>query len=127
MSKDIIIIVFILIIVFGLNLITEKYTDESINLMYDSFRTLNYTISNENKYEAGIEIEELIKKWNGMSEYLAYYIEHDELEKVDTYLTEVKSSIDNDDFTNASEKLDVCEFIITHINEKQAFVLKNIF
>ena len=127
MSKEIVIIIGILIIVFGLNYISEKYTDDSINLLYGNFESLKKSISNDNNIDSSDNINELINNWNNVSEYLAFYIEHDELEKVDTYLTEVKSSIERNDFNNASEKLDVCEFILTHINEKQAFVLKNIF
>ena len=53
--------------------------------------------------------------------------EHDELEKVDTYLVALKSNIESEDYEQAVENLDICVYILEHIDDKEAFLLKNIF
>ena len=58
---------------------------------------------------------------------LAYYIEHDELEKVDTAIINMKSYIETKEYSSAVANLDEGKFILEHIEDKNAFNLVNIF
>ena len=58
---------------------------------------------------------------------MAYYIEHDELEKVRTNLTELKSHTETEEYEEAINDLDKSVFVLEHIEEKSEFNLKNIF
>ena len=72
-------------------------------------------------------IKKLDEKWGSAHDKLAYYIEHDELEKVDTAIVTMKAYIETDDFSSATAELDAGKFVLEHIQEKYAFNLKNIF
>ena len=58
---------------------------------------------------------------------MAYFIEHDELEKVDTNITALKSFIETNEYAEAISELDKSVFVLRHIEEKYAFSLENVF
>ena len=58
---------------------------------------------------------------------LAYFIEHDELEKVETDLVSIKSYIETQEYEQAVGELDKGAFVLKHIEDKYAFNLQNIF
>lgn len=72
-------------------------------------------------------ITKVTNNWNNRHDKLAYYIEHDELEKVETHLTILQSDIEVEDYEQALGELDSCRFVLEHIQEKESFKLKNIF
>ena len=129
MYKEVIISIVIIIGIFILNSITQNYTEESLEIMSEMFNEIKeeIKIDNPNQEELSKKSDEILKKWQTRSEELAYYIEHDELEKVDTYLVALKSNIEREDYNKAAENLEICEYVLDHIDDKEAFLLKNIF
>ena len=129
MYKEVIISIVIIIGIFILNSITQNYTEESLEIMSEMFNEIKeeIKIDNPNQEELSKKSNEILKKWQTRSEELAYYIEHDELEKVDTYLVALKSNIEREDYNKAAENLEICEYVLDHIDDKEAFLLKNIF
>ena len=71
--------------------------------------------------------EEIKKEWENRYDKLAYFIEHDELEKVKTDLTALNSFIETKEYAEAISELDKCVFILKHIEDKYAFNLQNVF
>ena len=86
---------------------------------------------NEEEKQTNQEIEEkkedTNKKWNSRFEKLAYFIEHDELEKVNTNFEGMNSFIETKEFAEAINELDKSIFVLEHIHHKYAFSLENIF
>lgn len=72
-------------------------------------------------------IDNLYKYWDSMYNKMAYYIEHDELEKIELYITALKSNVETEEYSQAVEKIDSCIFILKHIEAKYSFNLQNIF
>ncbi len=126
MIKELIISV---IIVFGIvvgdillgNFIDEKL-DHTMGLL-DEVRTL---IEDKNYEESGKKIDGVESYWNESEEFLSYYIEHDELEKVKTELTSLKTYVQIED-DESLEKVNKMSYIIEHIKEKDKLNLKNVF
>ena len=58
---------------------------------------------------------------------MAYYIEHDELEKVKTAITSIKSYVEVKEYNQSLESIDKCKYILEHIQESQRLSLDNIF
>ena len=81
----------------------------------------------KNNEDIHSKVEEKDKKWEDMFSKLAYYIEHDELEKVTEAIIKSKSNIDTGDEGQAIENIDNCIFLLDHIKEKEKFNLRNIF
>ena len=128
MYREITIIIVILLLIFIGNYITQKNTVKSVEIMTKELTELKIDLLN-NKDDKQIEekIEYTMKEWNRLNKILAYYIEHDELEKVETELTGVKANIEVDDYNCAIEELEKGIYILNHIKQKQALDFINIF
>lgn len=128
MYREITIIIVILLLIFIGNYITQKNTVKSVEIMTKELTELKIDLLN-NKDDKQIEekIEYIMKEWNRLNKILAYYIEHDELEKVETELTGVKANIEVNDYNCAIEELEKGIYILNHIKQKQALDFINIF
>ena len=129
MWKETIICVLIIIaIIFG-NYITQSYTKESVKELNGSLEKLreNITKNEVEDEKTKNEMEEIYQKWGERHDKLAYFIEHDELEKVETELAAIKSYMETKDYEESISELDKSVFILKHIEDKYAFNLKNIF
>ena len=129
--KELLISIFILVLIFTGNAITEKNTDKSVSDTSNSLEELREEITKEeadiNTEFAKERIYDIHKQWDEKYERLAYYIEHNELEKVETELTALQSFIEKEEYTDALSELDKSVYILNHIKEKTAIKLKNIF
>lgn len=126
MLKEVIISIIIVIAIFSLDFITQNYTKEAIQQTSSLLSNLKEDIKNdEDKLDT--KIEDIYKKWEDRREKLAYFIEHDELEKVETNLTNIRSFIQEEEKDMAISNIDEAKFILEHIKEKNAFNLENIF
>lgn len=129
MYKEIIICSIVIIIVVGLNILTENYTKESVALMTGNLENLKENMISEEQNEKDInkQIDDILNNWNDRHKKLAYYIEHDELEKVETELVLLKGNIEVKQYEQGIPNLSNCIFILEHIKEKTALQIKNIF
>ncbi len=73
------------------------------------------------------KVESIYEQWKKRHDKLAYFIEHDELEKVETELIAIKSFIETQEYAQTISELDKGVFLLTHIEDKYAFNLQNIF
>ena len=98
MLKEIIICITIVTTIVIGNSVTQKYTTESVDEMVNSLNSIRTEISankeNIDTNNLENEIDNLKEKWEKRHEKLAFYIEHDELEKVETNLTGLKGEIE---------------------------------
>lgn len=131
MAKELIISIIIVVLIFIGNGITENYTKESVEETSNSLVELrNEIIKDEDEVDLQLvktKIDDIYEKWNNKHEKLAYYIEHDELEKVKTELTGLRGYIEKEEYTEAVPELDKSVYILEHIKDKTAINLKNIF
>lgn len=126
MLKEIIISIMIIVIIFSLDFLTRSYTDESIKQTTIMLDSLKEKIKN-GEDSTNKNIEELIDSWWNKRKKLSYFIEHDELEKVDTNLTNLKSYIEVSDYDMAINSIDEAKYILEHIKQKNSFSLANVF
>ncbi len=133
MKKEIIICIFIVIIIVIANIVTQNYTTKAVGELTNKLKTLENEIAdigeNEDidKDSVKTKIEDVERYWEDVHSKLAYYIEHDELEKVETDIVGINSSIDTNDYEQILSKIDESKFILRHIEDKYAFSLENIF
>ncbi len=101
MNKELIISVIIIIFIFCLNYITQKNTDDTVEIVSDKLEIVRQEVmqENPNKEEAIKRAGIAYDKWEELDDKLAYYVEHDELEKVTTALTSVKSYIEVEEYS----------------------------
>ena len=119
MYKELIISIIIVVSIFILDYITQKYTDFAIN---EAIKNLH-----EVKEYLKKEVEEKYDRWIEHHKRLAFYIEHNELEKVETNFVSGKSFIESAKYEDAISELEKTIFILQHINDKYSVNLENIF
>ncbi len=126
MYKEIIISAVLLVFIFTANYLTRNYTQKSIEEVTQKLESLK-TEMLEKGEQTGEKYDELEKVWLEKYEVLAYYIEHDELEKVSSELFQLKGSIQTDQVDEGIPTIENCKFILDHIKDKDKFEIKNIF
>ena len=126
MFKEVIISIIIVISIVGLDFITQNYTKATVAQTSSMLSDLKEKIKKDEENISN-NIEEIYQKWEERRKKLAYFIEHDELEKVETKITNIKTFIEVEDLEMAISSIDEAEFILEHIKEKNAFNLENIF
>lgn len=133
MGKETIISIIIIIAIIVGNIITQKYTVKSVTDFSKKIEDLKQDIYNLEEQdnlmieEAKSKVDTIIDDWNKTHDKLAYYIEHDELEKIETNLISLKSFIETNQYSEVISKLDTSVFLLEHIEDKYAVNLQNIF
>lgn len=127
MYKEFIIIMLIITLVLGLDAITNQYTSNSVKKLCDELFFLKGEILNENQGKSQKQMQSIEENWGNIYKVMAYYIEHDELEKVATELTKLAAHIDTEDYQECVSQIDTTVFILEHIQEKEKFDGRSIF
>ena len=127
MYKELIIITVVIILIVALDIITGKYTKDSVELISSELNELRRYIQEENKEKALDKMQKIKEKWEERYKVLAFYIEHDELEKVETELTGLSADLNVEEYKHCIAELDTTIFILEHIQEKEEFHLRSIF
>ena len=129
MKKEAVICLLIIALIIILNIVTQNYTKECVNLMNERLEVLKEQslvkqVKPENLEE---QINNIENKWNEYQERLAYYIEHDELEKVETQIFSIKGFYEIKKYDEIVPEIEECIFILEHIADKTTLNIKNIF
>ena len=127
MIKELTISVIIIITIIVLDLYTQNYTETTISETTQRLNELQQEIDKNDSKQIEEKLNDTEKEWKKAHNNLAYYIEHDELEKVDTALVTMKSFISSEDYASASSELQKSIFVLEHIQKKNSFSLENIF
>ena len=85
MKKEFSIIIFLFVIVVLTHMFTQKNTRNFLNSIILDLESIEKDIFNNNieKDNLSEKIDNIYSKWKEQYKYLAYYIEHDELEKLE--------------------------------------------
>ena len=129
MVKEFFIYTMILILIVIGNGITQGYSRSSIENINEKLDNLMEEMNKEeiNEEEVVKKEEEIDKQWQEMFSKLAYYIEHEELEKVSRNLENTKTYIKLKEYDNATKEINEGIYILNHIEDKYSFNLQNIF
>ena len=129
MLKEFVICTIILILIFVGNGITQGYSRSSIEDINKKLVDLREEMNKKeiNDEEVLKKEEEIDKQWEEMFSRLAYYIEHEELEKVSKNLENIKTYISLKEYDNAIKEINEGIYILNHIEDKYYFNLQNIF
>lgn len=129
MYKELIIsIVVIACIVVG-NIITQNNTIEAVAQVSGQLTLLRQEMEREDvsQEKAKKQMEKIEEIWAEKYRLMAFYTEHNELEKVQTELTKLKADIYMEEYAQGVENLESCIFILEHIKDKSALKVVNIF
>lgn len=127
MRKEIIIVLLIIVIIFATDIITQNFTKNSISVMNEKLDNIKTYVINNDINNLNLEIKDLNEKWTDINNKMSFYIEHDELEKVNSSLVKFKSYIELEEYSEAVPEIDECKYILDHIKEKQRLKIINLF
>ena len=128
MYKEVIITIMIVVLIFCVDTLTNRYTVEATRNLSNDLAMIREELKDEsNTQEIRAKIDEIFSKWKQYYNVLAYYIEHDELEKVETELTMLKAYEESKKYDECVNKIDTTVFILNHIENKEKFTLQSIF
>lgn len=130
MIKELLICSIIIVIIVIGNSVTHKYTMDSIEKLNEKLVNLEQLIK-DNKEKKTEEVDkkqnEIYDDWKNMFSKLAYYIEHQELEKFAINLENIKTYLELEQFDDAIKEINEGIYILNHIEEKYSFSWQNIF
>ena len=128
MRKEFVICLIIIALIAIGNFFSRDYTKKSGEEILDSLQQIKQAVEAK---EDDVKVEEKLKEtekiWKNKQDKLAYFIEHNELEKIDTNLVLLKSYIETEEHDETIREINELAFLVKHIEEKYAFNLKNIF
>lgn len=128
MYKEVIITIMIVVLIFCVDTLTNRYTVEATRNLSNDLAMIREELKDEsNTQEIRAKIDEIFSKWKQYYNVLAYYIEHDELEKVETELTMLKAYEESKKYDECVNTIDTTIFILNHIEDKEKFMLRSIF
>ena len=132
MQKEMIIVAIIIVVVVGVNITTDKYTKKcvsEINMKLEEICDMANASLEEKKENNQIieKMDALREEWSNFSKKLAFYIEHDEIEKVDTSIVEINEYIKLVLYDEAIPEIRKCSFILEHIKNKGELQVINLF
>ncbi len=129
MKKELIICVVVISLVVIGNIVTQNYTKKCVEDMEQQLEQFKAVVlqKEKNKEEIKEKIDMVKTKWDDMQEKLAFYIEHDELEKVEAEIALMEGQSESELYDEICPELEKCIFILEHIEDKTALNVKNIF
>lgn len=128
MKREAIITISIVLLILSAEWLTQKYTHKAFAEIEENLIQLKEEIlqTNANNSQLIEKTEQISELWESKQENLSYYLEHNELEKVNTQIVLIKGYLESDSPQDAIPDLEEGLYIIEHIKEKEAFKLKNI-
>ena len=127
MYKEIIISVGIIILVILGDFFIQNYTKKSVNKLSSELDILKGYLEEENEYSAKEQAQKVNESLEKIHSNLAYFIEHDEIEKIETNFTSCKSFVNSKSYNLAINELEKTIFVLNHLTDKNSFNLENIF
>ena len=129
MYKELIISIIIVIIIITLDIGTQKYADNAVQETINSLYSIKDKTKEVNRNDDEIlkQTSDLYSNWLNQHKKLAIFIEHDELEKVETDFVTCKSYMESKQYDMANAELEKTIFVLEHISDKYSFNFENIF
>lgn len=126
MFKEIMICFLVFIFVFGVNVFTKKCTEDSINIINEKLEKVKNSILDSNE-EYRKNIDETFDIWDEKKKCLEFFIEHEELEKIELELRELKAKDTSKSLEDGLINVEKAKFLLNHIKEKYRLKIQNIF
>ena len=132
MQKEIFIVIIIIIAIVSIDVLTNNYTKKNfgrIDEKLEEIKEIGLSLINEEDKEDELKnkLGELEKDWHNINSKTAFFLEHDELEKINSSMIKFKSYFELEEYTEAIPELENCRFILKHLQDKEAIDLINLF
>lgn len=127
MYKEILIIFFVIVIILALDVTTNAYTDRVAGELCNELEELKQNVLNQEEEKINAQMQQVESKWKDYHNVLVYYLEHGELEKVETELSTLRGKLEQKEYNHCAEEVEAMIFLLKHIQEKEQFSVQSIF
>lgn len=132
MQKEIFIVIIIIIAIIAVDALTNNYIKKNfgrIDEKLEEIKEIGISLVNEEDKEGELKnkLEELDENWHNINSKTAFFLEHDELEKINSSMIKFKSYFELGEYTEAIPELENCKFILKHLQDKEAMNPINLF
>lgn len=136
MQKEIIIVIIIVILIITAHVVTQNYTKKSIALINEEISNVqkigkqleeSEQTNKEKENELLEKMKDVRDRWQQINKNMSFYIEHDELEKVNTSLILSEGYLSLQEYKEGIPELENCKYILKHIQDKQSLKTINLF
>jgi len=129
MYKELVITIIVVGCIIIGNVITQNHTKEAVNQISGQLEQVREEIEKEDtdQKKAREQMKKVEEIWEEKYYQMAFYTEHNELEKVQTEMAKLKADIQMEEYAQGVENLANCIFILEHIRDKSALKVVNIF
>lgn len=129
--RDIIIVLFILIAIFGGGICTENYlkntSDDVSNKLEKLKQNTIIAKQTENREEIKKEIDNIKKEWEEISKWWSIIVVHQEIDTIENALIKAKLNVEEGKLEDALQEIETAKFFVKHVRERERVSLKNIF
>lgn len=126
MKKELFLCLIIVFMIVISDTVLQRYTNSTMNSLNDDLNELKQELKEEETFNK-LKLKKIKEAWNKNFKVYTCFLEHDELEKINTQLVAIESGIEIEDKEYVYEEIDEAIFIIDHIESKQMLKLDNIF
>lgn len=129
MKKEEIVTIVVIALIIILEIISQIYTKQTMEELRSKLSELkNQSLNKVYDNKEFVEKADLIyKDWYDKNNILSFYIEHDELEKINTQLRTIKAEYESNLEEEVIPEIEKGIYLLEHIKEKQQLKLQNIF
>lgn len=129
--RDIIIIITLIAIIFGGGIFAKKYLDNSADKISKELIELKENIiiarETDNTNQIIQQISEVEKDWEEASNIWSIIVIHQEIDNVESAIIKAKACIENGELEDALQEIELANFFVNHVKEREEVSLKNIF
>jgi len=125
MKRILVICVIIITIIIISDLILQRYVNNTFDFMSSMLKDISYELNTSD--ENIKKINDIDEIWKCNYTRMACFLEHNELEKINTQITIIKAGVEVQDSEYVHEEVERAIYIIQHIKEKERLKLDNIF
>lgn len=129
--RDIIIIITLIAIIFGGGIFAKKYLDKIANKISKELIELKENIiiarKTGNTNQIIQQISEVEKDWEEASNIWSIIVIHQEIDNVESAIIKAKACIENGELEDALQEIELANFFVNHVKEREEVSLKNIF
>ncbi len=126
MKRELVICLVIIISIIIGDFLLQKFTNTKFDNINCRLEDLKESIKSSDEFDMK-KMNEINAEWKKNFDMFTCYLEHDELEKIETQLVMISSGMLIEDKEFVYQEIDRAIFIINHIERKQMFNLDNIF
>ena len=128
MKRELIITIIIVVIIIIAGILTQENTKKVMSDINGKLEDLKQAVLTDTENEElSKDVDKIYDDWLEKDKILSLYIEHNELEKINTHLKTIKGFLEADEERDSVSEIEKCISVVNHLEEKQAVNIKNIF